>query len=249
MQRKTSARILCLLAVSALLLSGDPVAARDSGSLQILAVQPIENTVSNQSLSVLSAVTKGVKIAPDQKFQIAGNSILAVNSGSQLSNVGTLTGSGNNQLTGLTGDYTASTGIVGPVLGTNVSQVHIANFTWETSQNQLQVGSLNLATNAGFNAFPGGMEVYPSSIPSETNPIVSAVITAADINKQVVQSGLATKSASGFQAIGIRPDFKYQPEKLKFERLATSELKGQPGMNVGPATAQGTSRYVPLGEF
>ena len=61
-------------------------------------------------------------------------------------------------------------------------------------------------------------------------------------------SGTSAPTVSNYSCATYRPDFRYSPAKLAFERQTTTTL-GQVDMNFWSGLPPGTNRYVPLGEF
>lgn len=245
MQRQTSLRIAGALALcAALLVSLSPAEAGNSKNSK-----KTKNTVAKRKQVVLVAVTNGNRIAPGVTFNLNAGGTQNLNSGGQVLTAGTITLSGGNRLQGATVDQFSAQGVAGPILGVTTSELSFGSANWADSSPYLSISGHILSSNAGLDGFSMGMEIFPSSVPAGGPVLASKVIIGADTNAQPVLNQVGARPTSGFQAIGVRPDFKYQPEKLKFEPLTTTDIKGQPGMNVAPAIPQGTSRYVPLGEF
>ncbi len=208
-------------------------------------IVPSKNRIGNANLSVVAVVTKGVTIAANQPFQLTKKGVAVKNKTGNSKHLGTVTITANGQLTN---PYTGISQNTGPVLGMDTSEILFTPEVTDQS-NVLIVNNQSLISNTGVDGLLLGMAVYRQSVPAGGSMATSGVVGQADTNSQQALSIVAASAASGFEPVGIRDEFKYVPDRLRFENQRRPDVKGQVGMNVAPATGSGTSRYVPLGEF
>ena len=87
--------------------------------------------------------------------------------------------------------------------------------------------------------------IRPSG-PQTNSPIQSSNIQNSGPGE--LNTGFATEQTSQYGIVTQRPDFKYNPNSLRFQAQNTSTT-GQLNMGIGPGRPSGAPRFVPVGEF